>query len=118
RDRMTPARAAQRARRQRANADDADSLLLGAQEQAFEVDREPPLDLAAGRRIEQVVEDLCRINRAGVDHTMQRVRVAERGDPEKLELALLLQSLEGGDRLVEHLARADGAAGRRLRDRI
>src|SRR5205814_2629855 len=109
----------ERARRQRAHADDADGLVLRARQKALEVDaRELPCLPAPGRGIEQVVEDLRGVDGARVDHRVDRVRITDRGEAEEPRLALLAQSLKRWNHLVHHRANPERAACRRGTDRI
>ena len=81
---MTLGRAGQRAAREHADADNADTGRPGIIKQpsvilCWIIRRQP-----SGRgRIEHVVDHLSAVEDARVDHLMQRRRVADGGKPEK-----------------------------------
>ena len=74
----------------------------------------------AGTGIQQVVVDLGGIEPAARDHLAQRSRIAQRGDAEEVEQALVAQALESlGDAVrAQHLPHADGALGGLGPDRV
>src|SRR3989442_9800783 len=111
--------AVERAARGRAHADRADALALGFRQQALEVDaRKRAFDLSARAGIQQVVEDLRRIDVARVEHAMERFGIAVRRDAEEPNLALALELLERGNHFAHDVVDADRAARRHGPDRV
>src|SRR5437867_6126285 len=102
-DGMARLRAAQRARREDADGDDADLASGCHPEHLLEVlGGEAARYRIAGAGVQQVEADLGGVESAAVECLVKRLRVTEGGDPVKAELALPAELLEGGDDLVDH----------------
>ena len=105
-NRVTLGRARQRAAGKHADAHDADAGRLGVIEQSSIILCRIILrQCLGGGWIEHVVDDLGAVEGARVNHLMQCRRVADRGDPEEANLALLTQALERRHHVAEHLSR-------------
>ena len=116
---MTCLDAAQGSSRQRADHDDAYPALARAPQEPVEVlGRKARWDGDARAGVEQVVADLRRVDRPGVDRPVQHGRLAERGDPAEPHLPLLAELLHGGHDLAQHVAEAQGAGTARRLDPI
>jgi hypothetical protein len=70
------------------------------------------------RRVEHVVAHLCACERAGVEHLQHLAGVADCGEAEHADLALITQRLEGRDHLLDHLLRGQEVACAILGDRV
>src|SRR5262249_8980469 len=80
-----------------------------AEQPAEVLSRKSGGDRKARARVEQVVADLSRVERARFDRPVQRRRLAERGDAAEPDLSLLAELLHGGGDLPEDVGQAQGA---------
>ena len=101
---MTLGGARQGATGQHADADHANAGFLGVVEQPFVILRRiVRRQFPGGGWIEHVVDELRAVEDAGIDHLMQRRRIADTRQPEETNLALLAQAFERRDYIAEHL---------------
>src|SRR5204863_8693614 len=96
-DRVSSLRATERAAREYPDDDDAGATLRGVIEQAPEVLRpEPWGQRVGGAGVQKIEADLRGLHERGVEHLVQRGRLAQRRDAIEADLALLDEPGERG----------------------
>src|SRR5262249_28526994 len=111
--------AAQGTARQHADHDDAHAALTRAVEEPAEIlGGKARRHRGPGARVEQVVADLCGVDRAAVDRLVERPGLAERGHTTEADPSLRAELLHGRNDLAQDVAHAERAAAARRLDAV